>query len=293
MQTLLLPAAGSGVAPPATPFTARIAKPMPCYLYRPFISCNATPNLYSSLSSSFPLSSVKSLQFLSSPYLILKNNGRKTLASSPIAAAYSSPSDDSEKAKLAKVSKRLESTSRYFKRLGGLGFWGQLVCTVVSAVILSFSVVITGKITSPVTFYATAGGIAAAFISVFWSFGYIRLSDKLRKTANDPSKAPPRADVVRSLKNGIVVNLLGMGATVLGMQATVGLLVAKALTTSANPYHQGIPPGNSPVLALDVFLVQASANTILSHFLGLVFSLELLRSVTLPPSESVPVFKTA
>ncbi|XP_022868242.1 protein TIC 21, chloroplastic-like [Olea europaea var. sylvestris] len=287
MQTLLLPAARSGVAPPAPPFTARIAKTLPSYLHHPLISSNATPNLHSSLSS------VKSLQFLSSPCLILKNHDRKTNASSPISAEFSSPSDDSEKVKLAQVSKRLESTSRYFKRLGGLGFWGQLVCTVVAAVILSFSVIVTGKITSPATFYATAGGIAAAFVSVFWSFGYIRLSDKLRKTANDPSKAPPRADVVRSLKNGIVVNLLGMGAAILGMQATVGLLVAKALTTSANPYYQGLSAGNSPVLALDVFLVQASANTILSHFLGLVFSLELLRSVTLPPSENVPVFKTA
>ena len=69
------------------------------------------------------------------------------------------------------------------------------------------------------------------------------------------SQAPPRADVVKSLKNGIVLNILGMGAAVLGMQATVGALVAKALTTSAVPYYQATP-GQSPVLALDVFLVQ-------------------------------------
>jgi hypothetical protein len=61
---------------------------------------------------------------------------------------------------------------------------------------------------------------------------------------------------VKSLKNGIVLNLLGMGAAILGMQATVGLLVAKALTSSANPYYQQMTPGYSPVLALDVFLVQ-------------------------------------
>lgn len=89
---------------------------------------------------------------------------------------------------LEQVSKRLERTSRYFKRLGSLGFWGQLVCTVVSAVILSFSAVVTWKITSPVTFYTTIGSIVAAFVSVFWSFGYIRLSERLRKTANDPAK---------------------------------------------------------------------------------------------------------
>ncbi|CAA6670578.1 unnamed protein product [Spirodela intermedia] len=178
--------------------------------------------------------------------------------------------------RISNVSKRLENTSRYFKRLGSLGFWGQLICTAVAAVILSFSAIITGNITSPATFYATSAGIAAAFVSVFWSFGYIRLSERLRKTAGDPSKAPPRAEVVKSLRNGIVVNLLGMGAAVLGMQATVGLLVAKALTTSAVPYYQAIPAGRSPTSSHGLSFSsswQASANTILSHFLGLLFSL--------------------
>jgi hypothetical protein len=69
-------------------------------------------------------------------------------------------------------------------------------------------------------------------------------------------QAPPRADVIKSLKNGIVLNILGMGAAVLGMQATVGGLVAKALTTSAVPNFQATSSGQSPVLALDVFLVQ-------------------------------------
>ncbi|XP_076919482.1 protein TIC 21, chloroplastic-like [Bidens hawaiensis] len=279
MLTSLLPAARSGNAPPSL---AGIKSSLLPKLHRPL----STPNFPSSLSSS------------THPFHFSLHNNQipfkyHKLASAPISPAYSPPNDDSEKAKLAQVAKRLESTSRYFKRLGSLGFWGQLVCTIVAAVILSFSVVITGKITSPATFYATAGGIVAAFLSVFWSFGYIRLSDRLKKTANDPAKAPPRADVVKSLKNGIAVNLLGMGAAILGMQATVGLLVAKALTTSANPYYQGISPGTSPVLALDVFLVQASANTILSHFLGLVFSLELLRSVTVPPSDAIPVPKAA
>lgn len=154
------------------------------------------------------------------------------------------------------VSKRLERTAGYFKRLGQLGFWGQLVCTVVAGVILAFSVVITGQATAPVSTYLTAGGIAAAFLSVFWSFGYIRLAKRLREAINDPAKAPPRAEVVKNLKNGIVINLIGLGSSLLGLQATVGVLVAKALTSSTTPYLQGAPQGFSPVLALDVFLVQ-------------------------------------
>ncbi|KZV22192.1 hypothetical protein F511_07891 [Dorcoceras hygrometricum] len=283
MPTLLLPAARSAVSPPPPPFTAALRKPLWCNQSLRF-SSTINPHPY--------LSSLKWLRGLSSPYLFLNSHSRKPLSPAPFSAAYNSTNGDSENGKLAQVSKRLESTSRNFKRWGNFGFWGQLVSTVVAATILSFSVVISGKVTSPATFYSTAAGIAAGFIAVFWSFGYIRLSEKLRKTASDPSKAPPRADVVKSLKNGIAINLLGMGAAILGMQATVGLLVAKALTTSSNPYYQG-SPGGSPVLALDVFLVQASANTILSHFLGLISSLELLRSVTLPPSENAPSPKLA
>lgn len=61
---------------------------------------------------------------------------------------------------------------------------------------------------------------------------------------------------MNSLKNGILLNLFGMAAAILGMQATVGALVGKALTSSANPYYSGMSPGYNPVLALDVFLVQ-------------------------------------
>ncbi|KAL9671960.1 hypothetical protein QQ045_009534 [Rhodiola kirilowii] len=258
-----------------------------------FSSKNINPNRlghFAAASSICNSAILSSSIFVYDPLANIPAGRRCVVMASSAPASADFDGGESETAKLALVAKTLEKTARYFRRLGSVGFWGQLVCTLVSAVILSFSVVVTGKVTSPATFYATSGGIVAAFISVFWSFGYIRLSERLKKTANDPSKAPPRADVVKSLKNGIVVNLLGMGAAILGMQATVGFLVAKALTSSANPY-QGISPGYSPILALDVFLVQASANTILSHFLGLVFSLELLRSVTLPTPENIPVTK--
>lgn len=101
MQTLLLPAARSGVAPPAPPYKAAVSKPTPCNFSRPFLRFGNTHYPYSSLSS------LKLLKSLSSPYLILNNHSVKTLASPPIAAAYSSPSDESEKAKLAQVSRSL------------------------------------------------------------------------------------------------------------------------------------------------------------------------------------------
>lgn len=109
---------------------------------------------------------------------------------------------------LEQASKKLGNMSRHFERLGSLGFWWQLVCTVVAAVILSFSTVVTGNIKSPVTFYTTAFSVAAAFISVFWSFGYIRLSERLRRTANEPSKVNPSLSRSLSLRVNMPINKL-------------------------------------------------------------------------------------
>ncbi|KAE8691537.1 Protein TIC 21 [Hibiscus syriacus] len=217
MQTLLLPATRSVIC-------ATAMGPLLLHRHRPPLTLSP-PEFLTSIKT-------RKLNPLMSPFASYDPLNVKA-SSSSVSPSSTSFNDDAVKEKLAQAAKRLEITLRYFKRLGNLGFWAQLTVS------MHF-----------------ASGIVAAFISVFWSFGYIRLSEKLKKTANDPSKAPPRADVVKSLKNGIVLNLLGMGAAILGMQATVGFLVAKALTSSTNPYYQGISPGYSPALALDVFLVQ-------------------------------------
>lgn len=72
-----------------------------------------------------------------------------------------------------------------------------------------------------------------------------------------------------------MLNVSGMGAAILGMQATTGLLVAKTLTTLSVPYYQGIPPGKNAVLAMDVFLVQVISDLYLV-FLNSFFFLFLI-----------------
>ncbi|GAQ89666.1 chloroplast import appara [Klebsormidium nitens] len=187
------------------------------------------------------------------------------------------------------VAIRLKRAASEFRRWGNWGFWVQLVTAVVSAVILAFSVAITGQATNAISAYLTAGGIVAAFISVFNFFRFSRLARTFEESAENPDKAPSRAAVIKKLSNGLILNMVGLAATLLGAQATVGLLVAKALTSQSQPYLANTPQGFSPVLALDVFLVQASFNVVTAHFFGLLFQLLLLRSTTTspPPPESV------
>ena len=112
-----------------------------------------------------------------------------------------------------------------------------------------------------ISLWLTLFGVVAGFLSTFWSFGYTRLSKRLYRYLStgpdDSSKRVKKADVLNTLMRGSWINVIGLGSTLLGLQATVGLLVAKTLTNAtANPFLAGGAGSYNPVLALDVFLVQ-------------------------------------
>lgn len=164
------------------------------------------------------------------------------------------------------------------RKYGWLGFWGQFALTTVSAVMTVFSIVFTRptSLASKFSLYLVLVGVACGFFSTYWSFGYIQLSKKIRRSMKDLANAPKKSGVQRNLKIGVSGNLLGMGATLLGMQAVVGFLVAKTLANAtANPFLSGGAGSYNPVLALDVFLVQASTNCLLSHFVSLCMNMWL------------------
>lgn len=54
-----------------------------------------------------------------------------------------------------------------------------------------------------------------------------------------------------------MINVLGAGATMLGLSATIGVLLAKTLTSATvNPFLATSSTNWNPVLAFDVFNVQ-------------------------------------
>lgn len=103
-----------------------------------------------------------------------------------------------------------------------------------------------------------------------------------------------RTDVINMLEKGAIINALGAGASMLGLQATIGLLVAKTLTTATvNPFLASSTTTWNPVLAFDVFNVQATTNALLSHFFSLLVSLWLLRTIANRPSAANVMAKSA
>lgn len=196
---------------------------------------------------------------------------------------YSSDSVSSRMGEPAR--KALQRATRAVQRYGWLSFWVQLTLSIVSAVILLFSVAFTSQSGPRASLYLTLGGIIAGFLSTFWNFGYTRTGLKMQQYLDaPPGQEVPKVkkqQVLDMVTSGAFINLAGLGSTLLGVQALVGLLVAKTLSNaSANPFLASAAGTYNPVLALDVFLVQAATNTLMGHFLSLCCSLWLLNIVS-------------
>lgn len=91
-----------------------------------------------------------------------------------------------------------------------------------------------------VSLYMVLIAIIAAIFSTFWTFGYTRLARRVRRYARSSGTAEAekpgvkiqKRDVKRTLRNGLTINVVGMGAALLGLQAMVGMLVCSRHRTT-------------------------------------------------------------
>lgn len=193
--------------------------------------------------------------------------------------SFGTPDSSSSLGEAARQS--LAKATRAMGRYGWIGFWVQLSLSIISGNILLFSVAFTSQSGPKASLYLTLVGILAGFLSTFWNFGYQRTATRMQEYLDGANVAKvKKQQVMDLLTRGIMINIIGMGTTLLGISTLVGLLVAKTLgNASINPFLAGTAAGYNPVLALDVFLVQAATNTLLGHFLSLICSLWLLNVV--------------
>ncbi|KAK2078633.1 hypothetical protein QBZ16_003473 [Prototheca wickerhamii] len=120
--------------------------------------------------------------------------------------------------------------------------------------------------------FCTLVGLASSAISSFLAWTYIKAGRKLGQLRE--VRLP--GIISTALTNG-VVNLVGMGAALVGLQAALGSLLGKTLTAAPGPWGVAYRPTGAPPVALDVFSVQASACAIMAHFCGIVLGNWLLR----------------
>ncbi|WP_008319129.1 DUF3611 family protein [Leptolyngbya sp. PCC 6406] len=175
-----------------------------------------------------------------------------------------------------------------FRWVGWVSFWCQGVLGIISSLVLIFAAatrsVRTEGAGNPGTgtgLVLAVVGLVAVFVGAFWAFRYTRLARRLR--SRDGAKRPKPRDAVQALKFGLFTGLGGMFVSLLGAEAIVGSLLAKALSQPQGAAVFGAGANVTQfVQPLDIFVVQANTNILLAHFSGIVCTLWLFRTVNRP-----------
>lgn len=176
-------------------------------------------------------------------------------------------------------SSKIRSIGQNFRITGWISFVLQLVLGVVSSMLLLvFTIRPPGSPSSSAEtgfgVFLAICGIVALGISVYLAFRCKNIGRQLQST--NPSNRPRKNDTVKTLQLALSVNLVGMLLTLLGAQAIVGSLVFKAARQVGTPFTNT----SAFITAQDMFVVQANANTITAHFVGLAASIWLLNRIT-------------
>lgn len=137
-------------------------------------------------------------------------------------ASYAITPDLPQEPRISEGARRaLQRATGAVKRYGWISFWIQLSLSIVSGIILLFSVAFTSQSGPKSALYLTLLGILAGFLSTFWNFGYTRTAMKMQKyldlaaMGRDGPKVK-KQQVIDMITKGMVINLVGLGSTLLG-----------------------------------------------------------------------------
>lgn len=178
-------------------------------------------------------------------------------------------------------SSKVRSIGQNFRITGWISFILQLVLGVVSALLLLVFVIFGGNrgastANTGVGVFLAICGLVTLGISVYLAFRCKNIGRQLQST--NPNNRPRKIETVKTLQLALTVNFVGMLLTLLGAQATIGLLLVKVSSSQAGTIVGGVDPNR--ITAQDLFAVQANTNTITAHFVGLVGSIWLLNRIT-------------
>eukprot|EP00562_Extubocellulus_spinifer_P011853 CAMPEP_0178539730 /NCGR_PEP_ID=MMETSP0697-20121206/656_1 /TAXON_ID=265572 /ORGANISM="Extubocellulus spinifer, Strain CCMP396" /LENGTH=339 /DNA_ID=CAMNT_0020172033 /DNA_START=62 /DNA_END=1081 /DNA_ORIENTATION=- len=249
-------------------------------------------------------SSAASLAAASS-FIHLRNPATGRLTTYSLHASYSSSDELPPKSGSQKQTDNLIIDTAYtMRRLSWFSWWAQVILTTISSVILLFarsigaaaaaesnggSAMIKG--TAPPAGFLLGGiGIVLSVASIFWTWGKARLSNRL--LGGRTSRIQGANLLRRAITVGSALNLAGMLATLLGTFVIIGGLATKVLTAGLGGGGAVVMGGGPNAVALqtvqplDILIIQANANTLLSHFVSLFLTLFLTRFVMRmdPPS---------
>lgn len=181
-------------------------------------------------------------------------------------------------------------------RLGGwASFWLQLALGAACVLLLIFAVsgrsfnqAVTNDVVVPgvraatqntdsttpglgISMFWAGCGILALLLGIYVAFRLTRFGRRLRNP--NPEIHPKKAEVMKILRIGVIVGLIGILLTILGGGSSLGVLLAKSV---AQPQGVAIYDPTRIIRPLDIFVAMANMCGIAAHFIGTITTLGLV-----------------
>ncbi|MEL6138364.1 MAG: DUF3611 family protein [Cyanobacteria bacterium J06626_23] len=179
------------------------------------------------------------------------------------------------------LSPAIRRVATRFRVVGWISFWIQIVSGVIATLLFASALLGIQSMNESAAagggLFLGALGLLAVYVGAYWAFRYTRFARKMRTT--NPDLRPRPKDAAKIVTNGLIISLVGMGLALLGTGAITGTLLVKVI--SQPQQEVVISPGafRRFVEPLDIFIVQASTNTLIAHFAAILSSLWLARTV--------------
>jgi hypothetical protein len=164
---------------------------------------------------------------------------------------------------------------------GWFCFWTQVFFAIVSGLVLAFAAVDPNFNLKAGNPFSSSGlslacfGIIALGLGIYWAFRYTRIAKRLQLSSAVADLT--KAEVIRFLWQGLVINAVGMFLSLLGVEAITAALLGKSLTQVQG---LAIYDNNQLIQSLDILVIQANVNTIFAQFVGIIVSAWLISRIS-------------
>ena len=168
-----------------------------------------------------------------------------------------------------------QSLSFGMRRIGWIRFWVQSILGVVVAAVLLFSNVVNkseGQLGLAPGLSLTTISLILLLFSLWQGWLIVRTGRAIASNAR-----PSRGQTSKLIKRGLIVDLIGILFGLIGYQALMGALFIQASSQTTGQLITAT--SDIPITGLEILSVLSNTQVIAAHFLGLCFSLWLLRRI--------------
>jgi hypothetical protein len=170
----------------------------------------------------------------------------------------------------AKGDSSISNINKLYYRASWISWWIQIILSVIGGTILTFANTVRQNqaLQSQSGFALSTISVIISLFNSMWTWNFTRIGRRVQTKKIQPNNVVP---TLRKLSRiSVAISILGLGFSLIAAELIAGTLASKALTTQVVSGSLTFSSNANSLQALDIFLVQANTNVLVSHYAPLV-----------------------